>query len=167
MISYNIYINKLLFKKKNKNNIKSYFTFFIIIYIFIIFLCRSKKNFELNENYLNMQIYNHLDFPKKLKNKIRICIYIDRLKGGGAERITSLFLNYFYKIEIFDLFLFTFNIREIDEYKISDNIKRFFLKNDNINIVFIEKFAGNIFKNLWKKFISLIRFFYVIFEINF
>ena len=133
MIKCNYNINKIKSKLKNykiKKHYKILFFFLIIFYESIILISRNKidlkQNFELNKKYLNIQRHINLNFPKILKNKIRIGIYIFSLKGGGAERVTSLFLNYFYKIEIFDLFLFTLNIHEIDEFKIPNNIKRFF-----------------------------------------
>jgi hypothetical protein len=47
-------------------------------------------------------------------------------------------LKYIHNIKIFDIFLFTLNIIEVDEYDIPDNIKRVFLKDKNINNLIIE-----------------------------
>jgi mRNA-degrading endonuclease HigB of HigAB toxin-antitoxin module len=94
---------------------------------------RIKINVELDNNYMDIQKDINFTFPNKLKNKIRFGIYITNLKGGGAQRVTALLLNYIQDIKIFDIFLFTLNIVEKGEYKTPDKIKRIFIKNENIN----------------------------------
>ena len=66
----------------------------------------------------------------KFNIKIKIATYIYSLKNGGIERNTALLLNYLSQIEIFELYLFNkkkFNKQQVKEYKISGNIKRFFI----------------------------------------
>ena len=129
-------------KIANKNNIKK----IILISIFFILLIEILNNkkigikniFELNRKYSEIQKYINFTFPNKLKSKIRLGIYIYKLKGGGIERATTLLLNYIHNIKIFDIFLFTLNIIEVDEYDIPDNIKRVFLKDENINNLIVE-----------------------------
>ena len=85
----------------------------VMLFIFkIIIIVKYKnqlilKNNELNNNYFNIQKNLNLSFNNMLKNNIKIGIYIYNLKNGGTQRITSILLNYFYKIKIFDLFVFT------------------------------------------------------------
>ena len=77
-------------------------------------------------------IYNYLNIMKNQKI-IRIGILAISLKNGGIERQTSLLLNYFKKIKIFKLFLFTKKNKEKDEYKIGKKIRRIVLKYSIIN----------------------------------
>ena len=86
------------------------------------------KNNELNNNYFNIQKNLNLSFNNMLKNNIKIGIYIYNLKNGGTQRITSILLNYFYKIKIFDLFVFTQKKKEKNEYIIPNKIKRIVIK---------------------------------------
>jgi hypothetical protein len=71
-----------------------------------------------------------MHFNKIFNIKIKIATYIYSLKNGGIERNTALLLNYLSQIEIFELYLFNkkkFNKQQVKEYKISGNIKRFFI----------------------------------------
>ena len=89
-----------------------------IIILFILLTCmlknnsiRLKINYELDKNYKNIQRDINFTFHNKLKSKIRFGIYIYKLKGGGAQRVTALLLNYIQDYSIFDIFLFTLNIK--------------------------------------------------------
>ena len=133
----------LLIKQKNQKIINKYSIKKILIIIFFILLIdrinnNKINNYELNKNYNDLQKFINFPFPNKLKNKIRLGVYIYEMKGGGAQRVTALLLNYIHEIRIIDIFLFTLNVKEINEYKIPDNIKRIFLKNENINNLIIE-----------------------------
>ena len=86
------------------------------------------KNTELNNYYFNIQKELNLSFNNILKNNIRIGIYIYNLKNGGTQRITSILLNNFYKVKIFDLFVFTQKKKEENEYIIPNKIKRIVIK---------------------------------------
>ena len=54
------------------------------------------------------------------------------MKNGGRARITSLLLNYFYKIKIINLFLFTKKNKQNNEY-IVPHIKRIIIKNNLVH----------------------------------
>jgi len=127
-------INYLLFnlnKFFKKNVLIKLFLFFIY---FVIFTLKLKKNLkvniiELNKKYKNIQIKLNLSFQNIIKNKIKLAIYEESLKNGGRERMTSLMLNYLNKAKFFDLYLFTKQTKEDNEYKIPSDIKRIILKN--------------------------------------
>jgi hypothetical protein len=92
-------------------NVKNIIKFILFLFKIIIIVKYKNqlyiKNIKLNKYYLNIQNDLNLTFNKILKNNIKIGIYIYNLKNGGTQRITSILLNYFYKIKIFDLFVFT------------------------------------------------------------
>ena len=79
--------------------------------------------------------------------KIRIAIYYSRIKNGGIERSTSMFINYFHKIKIFKIYLFTIRNREEDEYIIPKSIKRIIVDGGKIS---------NLIKELKKKKINIL-----------
>ena len=115
----------------------------------------NTKYIELNENYIKIQKHLNLTFNssiysliieniyffyfsfinKKIKKKIKIGIYTLGLSDAGMQRSTSLMINSFYKIKIFDIYLFTINNKEENEYLIPKYIKRFVIKNYDINIL--------------------------------
>ena len=74
-------------------------------------------------------------YYKNNKNKIKLAIFVNSLKNGGAERQTSLLLYYFNKLKIFNLFLFTNIEKEKNEYTIDENIKRIVIKNNLVQIL--------------------------------
>ena len=82
--------------------------FFTIILLFLFYReSINIYNLKFNKNILEVRnvykintIYNH--FLKK----IRIGIFCHCLHNGGRARITSLLVNSFYKLKIFDIFLF-------------------------------------------------------------
>ena len=86
---------------------------------------------ELNKNYKTIQNELNLNFVNNLYHKIKIAIYAYTMKNGGRARVTSLLINYFNKIKIFDLFLFTKRYKEDNEYLIPNNIKRIYIQ-DNL-----------------------------------
>ena len=86
---------------------------------------------ELNNNYKTIQNELNLNFVNNLYHKIKIAIYAYTMKNGGRARVTSLLINYFNKIKIFDLFLFTKRYKEDNEYLIPNNIKRIYIQ-DNL-----------------------------------
>ena len=106
---------------------------FILFLFKIIIIVKYKnqlyiKNNDLNKYYFNIQKDLNLSFNNLLKNNIRIGIYIYNLKNGGTQRITSILLNYFDKVKIFDLFVFTQKKKEDNEYIIPNTIKRIVIK---------------------------------------
>ena len=139
MINYRqkniIFLIKLKIEKKRLYNFtkeKIIILFILLTYILKNNTIRIKINVELDNNYMDIQKDINFTFPNKLKNKIRFGIYITNLKGGGAQRVTALLLNYIQDIKIFDIFLFTLNIVEKGEYKTPDKIKTKPLKKSKI-----------------------------------
>ena len=114
---------KLLVKNKN-----AIFKKLIIIFFFLLIIIFTK-----HFNFLKNLIYNHK------QNQIKIAIYSIHLKNGGAERQTSLMLNYFSKVKNFKLFLYTCLQKEENEYTISKNIERRVIQNNLIKILTHDK----------------------------
>ena len=107
--------------------------FLLIIIISFIYLLIMNNNYDiLNENYLNIQNNLNLTFVNKLNKKIMIAIYAFGIKNGGRARVTSLLLNYFVTIKIFQTFLFTRREKEDNEYLIPQNIPRVTIKRNII-----------------------------------
>jgi hypothetical protein len=99
-------------------------------------------NSELNKNYLKTQKHLNLYFNNQMKNRIKIAIYTFSLIGGGLQRQTSLFLYYLRNIKIFDIYLFTLNICEKEDFFVPKNIKRVFIK---------DKIIFNLIRQIKKK----------------
>ena len=114
------YINSEIENRK----IKYLCLFFIILYIKICCQCIQLANQNMIQTYIQVQNELNISFSKIKKDKINIGIYAYGLKNGGRARSTSLLINYFKNIKIFDLYLFSRRLKEDDEYKIPDNIKR-------------------------------------------
>jgi predicted O-linked N-acetylglucosamine transferase (SPINDLY family) len=101
--------------------------------LFIIYLS-FYKTIKLNRDYFN-KLYSkiqsdiNIKFNNNINKIIRIAIYTINLKDGGVQRFTSKFINIFDKIKLFHIYLFNQKEKEENEYKISDNIKRVFIKN--------------------------------------
>ena len=81
-----------------------------------------------------------MNFPSndKLNKKIRIGIYTTGLSGAGLQRSTSLMVNNFYQIRLFEIFLFTVNKHEENEYNIPKNIKRIIIQHYNLDTLIKE-----------------------------
>ena len=84
-----------------------------------------------------MTIQNNfnLSFINKINKKIKIAVYAFGIKNGGRARVTSLLINYFTKIKIFELFLFTIKEKEDNEYIIPRDIPRIIIKKNIIKII--------------------------------
>jgi len=106
--------------------------FFFILYIKICCQRIHLANQKIIQNYIQVQNELNISFSKRKKGKINIGIYAYGLKNGGRARSTSLLINYFKNIKIFDLYLFSRRLKEDDEYKIPDNIKRTLVNQDLI-----------------------------------
>lgn len=128
-------LNQLIYKF-NKFKIIKFLTM-IFIFLLIIIYKNSLKiyNLDINDNYSKIKKFLNLTFNKKLKFKIRIAIYAYCIKNGGRARMTTILINYFYKIKIFNIYLFTRANKEENEYKIPENIKRDFVKKNIIKII--------------------------------
>jgi hypothetical protein len=132
--------NKLIVGKYIINYliIKNYKIKFLILLIIILLIKLyrifiEEYIFEIKNNYIKAQNELNLNFNNKIKYKIRIAIYAYTLKNGGRARVTSLLLNYFNKIKIFNLYLFTKKYKEDNEYLIPNNIKRIHITNNLIH----------------------------------
>ena len=148
MVKNQINIYKLLKKKydsllllfiPNEKVTFNYKLFMFLIIFLIIFNYQKiirKYNININKNAIKYEIQFNFTFGGMLKNKIKIGIYSISLKYGGTERITSILLNYFYKINIFNVCLLTRKNKEENEYIIPQNLKRFVIKdNQTINLI--------------------------------
>lgn len=106
----------------------------------------------MKENYFGLCHLLSLSFnDKKITNIIKIGIYSFYLRNGGRSRITPLLLNYFYKIKIFRLYLFTrkVNSEKESEYYIYHDIFRINIKKCTIK---------NIIKEIRKKKLDIFIF---------
>ena len=118
-------------------------TIISIIFYVEFKIISSKQDIVLNNNYSQIQLDLNLTFGNYLKNKINIAIYYNAIKNGGVERLTALLLNYLNNIKIFNLFLFTIQQKEENEYSIPITVKRIIVnskkKNELIKILNREK----------------------------
>jgi hypothetical protein len=137
------YINLFLFFKKTKHFINGNVNYkceniekFLNIYRFKtenfkklnrkIFIFSNLSKDKIIKGYIeDLMIYFIYKLTKFNNIKIKIATYIHSLNNGGVERNTAL-INYLSQIEIFELYLFN-NKRTHNEYKISGNIRRFFI----------------------------------------
>jgi hypothetical protein len=92
-----------------------------------------KNNIIINKNYIQIQKKINISFNNRIKSKLNIGIYAFGIKNGGRARSTALLINYFKNIAIFNLYLFTRRLKEDDEYKIPQNIKRILVNKNLIN----------------------------------
>ena len=127
-------INILLRNDIFSIKIFSKFSFFcFIILILVIYLINIEKNKSLiNKNFIKNKNKFNLKFDNNIKKRINIAIYAYGIKNGGRARSSSLLINNFYKLDIFNLFLFTKIDKEKDEYKLPDNLKRIIIRNNLI-----------------------------------
>ena len=135
-------LNNKLFKLDKLNILSLKFKQFkIILFLlpFIIIIINKniilKYNIDINEKYIKIQKNINITFHNKIKNKINIGIYGYCIKNGGRARITAFLLNYFYKIKIFNVFLFTRIDKENNEYTIPSDIKRIVIRNNLMKIL--------------------------------
>ena len=106
----------------------------------------------MKENYFNLCHHLNLSFnDKKINNKIKIGIYSYYLRNGGRARITSLLLNYLYKINIFRLYLFT---KEVD----SETKSEYYIEHDIFRINIRTCTIKNIIKEIRKKKLDIFIF---------
>jgi hypothetical protein len=128
-------VKKYIYLKDKYITIKYLFLFVIIIFIKIYLQCFHISNEIINQNYIQIQNKYNISFNNRIKNKLNIGIYAFGIKNGGRARSTALLINYLKDIKIFNLFLFTRRLKEDDEYKIPQNIKRILVKHNLINKV--------------------------------
>ena len=128
----NIFLVNPIFKGNIYLKIKYSFLFVIIIFIKIYLQYIHISNQIINQKYIHIQNKYKLFFNNRIKTKLNIGIYAFGIKNGGRARSTSLLINHFKNIKIFNLYLFTRRLKENDEYKIPQNIKRISVKNNLI-----------------------------------
>ena len=138
-------ITKIYKKEFNyKNNMSKILLIFLIKQIIFIIFIFSIKNYNklikdykinLNIKYLKIQDDLNLTFNNNLNKKINFAFYAYGIKNGGRARITSILINYFYKLEIFNIFLFTRRLKEENEYIIPEDIRRTLVQNDIIQVI--------------------------------
>ena len=115
---------------------KKYICLFVIIFLIKTYLQYIHiNNQNINKNYIQIQNKYNISFNNRIKSKLNIGIYAFGIKNGGRARSTALLINYFKNIPIFNLYLFTRRLKEDDEYKIPQNIKRILVDQDLINKV--------------------------------
>ena len=137
-------LNKLI---TIKYSLLNYYKLVLLIFFFfsIIYYCKTMKFYilEINNNYLKIQkdLNINISLVKNLKNKIKLGLFSYGLKNGGRARLTSILINYFYSIKIFNIYLFTKVDKNSNEYLIPEDIKRMTIK-DNV-----KKLIKNISKN--------------------
>lgn len=133
-ITYNYLLKILLFLEK------------LLILKIMILICISiikaliplNIKFETNKNIIMNQHKLNISLENIIFKRIKIGIYTYNLKNGGIQRISSLLLNYLYKPKLFNLYLFSQNNKEDNEYIIHEDIKRILIKRPR-------------FKNLFRK----------------
>jgi hypothetical protein len=81
-----------------------------------------------NNNFANINKFN-LTIINQINKKIKVAVCAFGIKNGGRARVTSLLINYFIKIKLFKLFLFTKIEKQDNEYLIPQNIPRIIIKN--------------------------------------
>ena len=117
--------------------LKNYKLVILIIFLLTIFYIKYALKFnklEISKLYSKIQTDLHLNFINILKNRIHLGIYTYCLNNGGRARITSILINYFYKIKIFNLYLLTKIDKQDNEYLIPEETKRVVIKNSLNNL---------------------------------
>ena len=93
-----------------------------------------KLNYDIkNKNILSIK--NNFNLINQIKKQIKVAVYAFGIKNGGRARVTSLLINYFIKIKIFKLFLFTKVEKQENEYLIPQFIPRIVIKNKIIKTI--------------------------------
>ena len=96
----------------------------LFIIILVIFYDKIFEN-----SYLALNLNNSFKNKKlDLNNKIKVAFYSRSIKNGGIERIAATLLNYLNNCNIFNLYLFTKNDKENNEFLIPEKIKRITIK---------------------------------------
>ena len=134
-VSKNIEKKKYLYKSKyqfkTKYRLRKIFVCIKILYFLILFIYSNIYKAKLFNNNNKEKYYSHTKYKiynkikeKKCLKKINFGIHIQTLSNGGRERITALLITYLFKVNLFNIFLFT-NVRQNKyEYKIPENTIR-------------------------------------------
>ena len=129
--------NLIVLITKKKAILKNYKLVILIIFLLAFFYINYALKFnklEISKLYSKIRKDLNLSFINILKNKIHLGIYTYCLNNGGRARITSILINYFYKIKIFNLYLFTKIDKQDKEYLIPEDTKRVVIKNSLNNL---------------------------------
>jgi len=106
--------------------------FLIILFLLFFYSFKLDINHDIinNNNLTNINSIN-LTIINQINKKIKVAVYAFGIKNGGRARVTSILINYFIKIKLFNLFLFTKVEKQENEYFIPQNIPRIIIKNKN------------------------------------
>ena len=108
----------------------------LIILFLIFYSFKLKLNSDkINKNLLTIKNDFNLTIINQIKKQIKVAVYAFGTKNGGRARVTSLLINYFIKIKIFKLYLFTKVEKQENEYLIPQFIPRIVIKNKIIKII--------------------------------
>ena len=102
----------------------------LIILFLIFYSFKLKLNYDnINKNLLTIKNDFNLTIINQIKKQINVAVYAFGIKNGGRARVTSLLINYFIKIKVFKLYLFTKVEKQENEYLIPQFIPRIVIKN--------------------------------------
>ena len=125
-------IHKLFYKERFLLN------FILLFSIYIMKKYTKTQNLILKENYSKFQKSLNITLYNEIINKIRIGIFTHSLRNGGIQRMSALLINYLYKSNIFNLYLFSQKNKQSDEFFIPNNVKRILSQNINL-IIYLKK----------------------------
>ena len=131
MSLFNIYY---FYERKRLINNKLIILIIILFALFYNNIALKFYKLEINKHYSKIQRDFNLSFINIFKKRIHLGVYTYCLNNGGRARITSILINYFYKIKIFDLYLFTKINKQDNEYLIPEETKRLVIKNNLNNL---------------------------------
>ena len=124
------YLYNCKFQFKTKYSLNEIFIFIKILYFFILILFSNIYKIKIFNNekeiyysHTKYKIYNKI-FKKKCLKKINFGIYNPTLSNGGRERITALLITYLFKVNIFNIYLFTRTRKNKYEYQVPENTIR-------------------------------------------
>ena len=124
------YLYNCKFQFKTKYSLNEIFIFIKILYFFILLLYSNFYKIKIFNNekeiyysHTKYKIYNK-KFEKKCLKKINIGIYNPTISNGGKERLTALLITYLFKVNIFNIYLFTRTRKNKYEYQVPENTIR-------------------------------------------
>ena len=127
---------KIIVDQRPIRKLKILYKLFVILLIYVeikyLKTCLEAYKLELNKEFIKIKKFSYLNIHKKMTNKIKLGIYTRNITIGGIQRETTLFLNYLKSSKIIELYLITLNIEEKEVFYVPENIKRIFLKDENI-----------------------------------
>ena len=136
-------IHKIFYKERFLLN------FILLFSLYIMKKYTKTQNLILKEKYFKFQKSLNITLYNEIINKIRVGIFTHSLRNGGIQRMSALLINYLYKSNIFNLYLFSQKNKQSDEFLIPNNVKRIFIPKYKFN---------NIFKEIKKRKIDILIF---------